>query len=285
MREGSLIWRLDRETGTILPGNKSRSHCRPYSNPALRDVPPLLSVVVIVHNEEAHLGACLASIREIADEIMVLDDGSTDATVSVAKEHGARVEMRPFDDFGRQKQAALDLATGSWILSIDADERVTPALARQIAEVIRRADAADGYWLRRTMIYLGKRLRFGGAGSEWILRLARRERARFAPLPVHEHLIVEGRTERLSGALDHIKYRSLREHIDTINRYTELAAGRKRAAGRRFSMTHILRIPWEVFSRLVLRLGILDGRAGVIHAAMAAFYAFVQYAKLWREPE
>ena len=248
-------------------------------------MPPLLSAVLIVHDEESHLGTCLASIREIADEIVVVDDGSSDATVAIARQHGARVEVRPFDDFGRQKQAALEMATGTWILSIDADERVTPTLARDIARAIRRADAADGYWVRRTMVYLGQRLRFGGAGSEWILRLARRDRARFAPLPVHEHLIVDGRTERLSGALDHIKYRSLREHLDTINRYTELAAGRKREAGRRFSVGHVLRIPWEMFSRLVLRLGILDGPAGVIHAAMAAFYAFVQYAKLWREPE
>jgi glycosyltransferase involved in cell wall biosynthesis len=238
-----------------------------------------------VHNEEAHLGDCLASVRDIADEIVVLDDGSTDATVAVAKEHHARVATRPFDDFGRQKQAALQLATGTWILSIDADERVTSALAREIARVVRDDNAADGYWVRRTMVYLGRPLRFGGAGSEWILRLARRERARFAPLPVHEHLIVDGRTERLSGALDHIKYRALREHIDAINRYTELAATRKRDAGRRFSLMHVLRIPWEMFSRLVLRLGILDGRAGIIHAVMAAFYAFVQYAKLWRKTE
>lgn len=248
-------------------------------------MPPLLSAILIVHNEAAHLDACLASVRAIADEIIVLDDGSTDATVSIAKQHGARVSIRPFDDFGRQKQAALDLATGSWILSVDADERVTPALARDIARVIRRDDAADGYWVRRTMVYLGQRLRFGGAGSEWILRLARRDRARFAPLAVHEHLIVEGRTQRLSGALDHIKYQSLREHVDTINRYTELAAARKREAGRDFSAAHVLRIPWEMFSRLILRLGVLDGRAGIIHAAMAAFYAFVQYAKLWRKPE
>lgn len=248
-------------------------------------MPALLSVVLIVHNEEADLGECLASVRDIADEIVVLDDGSTDATLAVAKQHGARVATRPFDDFGRQKQAALELATGTWILSLDADERVTPALAREIARVVRDENAADGYRVRRTMVYLGRRLRFGGVGWEWILRLARRERARFALLAVHEHLIVNGRTERLSGSLDHVKYRALREHIDTINRYTELAATRKRDAGRRFSLIHVLRIPWEMFSRLVLRLGILDGGAGIIHATMAAFYAFVQYAKLWRKTE
>ena len=96
---------------------------------------------------------------------------------------------------------------------------------------------------------------------------------------------MDGRTDRLPGAIDHIKYRALREHIDTINRYTEIAARRKHATGRRFSLLHVWRIPWELFSRLVLRLGFLDGRAGIIHAAMAAFYSFVQYAKLWRRTE
>jgi glycosyltransferase involved in cell wall biosynthesis len=248
-------------------------------------LPPHLSAVLIVLDEEAHLSQCLASVRAIADEIVVLDGGSRDTTVEIAQRFGARVTTRPFDDFGRQKQAALEMATGEWILSIDADERVSPALAREIARVVHESGAADGYWIRRTMVYLGRRLRFGGAGSEWILRLARRNRARFAPLPVHEHLIVEGRTARLRGNLDHIKYRELREHIHRLNLYTDLAAARRRDLGRRFSMLHILRLEWEMAWRLIFRLGILDGRAGVIHAVMAGFYAFTQYAKLWREPE
>jgi glycosyltransferase involved in cell wall biosynthesis len=248
-------------------------------------LPPRLSAVLIVLDEEAHLPECLASVRDIADEIVVLDGGSRDATIEVAKRFGARVATRPFDDFGRQKQAALEMATAEWILSIDADERVTPALAREISRVVADANAGDGYWMRRTMVYLGHRLRFGGAGSEWILRLARRDRARFAPLPVHEHLIVEGRTARLRGTLDHIKYRELREHIDRLNLYTDLAAARRRELGRRFSMLHLLRLEWEMAWRLIFRLGILDGPAGVIHAVMAGFYAFTQYAKLWREPE
>lgn len=272
------MWRLQSGMNTIR-------HLLPHISPDRSQVPPLLTVVLIVHNEQALLADCLASVRAIADEIVVLDSGSSDATVAIATQHGARVATRAFDDFGRQKQAALELATGTWILSIDADERVTPALARDIARVVRDASAADGYWVRRTMVYLGQRLRFGGAGSEWVLRLARREKARFAPLPVHEHLIVDGRTDRLPGAIDHIKYRALREHIDTINRYTELSARRKHDAGRRFSLLHVWRIPWELFSRVVLRLGFLDGRAGIIHATMAAFYSFVQYAKLWRRSE
>jgi glycosyltransferase involved in cell wall biosynthesis len=248
-------------------------------------LPPRLSAVLIVLDEEVHLPHCLASLRDIADEIVVLDAGSRDATVEIAKRFGARVATRPFDDFGRQKQAALDLATGEWILSIDADERVSIALAGEITRAVSDTAAADGYWIRRTMVYLGHRMRFGGVGSEWILRLARRTHARFAPLPVHEHLLVEGRTARLRGALDHVKHGELRDQITRLNMYTDLAAARRRALGRRFSMLHLLRLEWELASRLVFRLGILDGRAGVIHAVMAAFYAFTQYAKLWREPE
>ena len=247
-------------------------------------MPPLLSVVLIVHNEEAHLGECLASVRDIADEIVVLDDGSADATVAVANQHRARVATRPFDDFGRQKQAALELSTGTWILSLDADERVTPALAREIARAVRDENAADGYWVRRTMVYLGRRLRFGGAGSSGFSTCAPRASAVRAP-PGARAPDRRGAHGAVVRRLDHIKYRALREHIDTINRYTELAAARKREAGRRFSMFPGAAHPWEMFSRLVLRLGILDGRAGVIHAAMAAFYAFVQYAKLWRRTE
>lgn len=248
-------------------------------------LPPRLSAVLIVLDEEAHLPHCLASVRDIADEIVVLDGGSRDSTVEIAKRFGARVATRPFDDFGRQKQAALEMATGEWILSIDADERVSVALGREIARAVSDPGAADGYWIRRTMVYLGHRMRFGGAGGEWILRFARRNRARFAPLPVHEHLIVEGRTERLRGALDHVKHGQLRDQITRLNLYTDLAAARRRALGRRFSMLHVLRFEWELASRLIFRLGILDGRAGVIHAVMAGFYAFTQYAKLWREPE
>ncbi|MGH7718635.1 MAG: glycosyltransferase family 2 protein, partial [Gemmatimonadaceae bacterium] len=150
--------------------------------------PLRLSAFLIVHDEERHLPDCLASLRGLADEIVVLDDGSTDATVDIARAAGATVSHRPFDDYGHQKQAALELTTGEWVLSVDADERVTPALAEAIRAAIASPAAADGYWVRRDLLYLGARLRFGGTGSDWILRLARRAKTRFALLPVHEHL-------------------------------------------------------------------------------------------------
>lgn len=235
-----------------------------------------------MHEEERHVGECLATLAGLADEIVVLDDGSRDATVAIATAAGARVMHRPFDDFGRQKQAALDLTEGDWVLSIDADERVTPTLAAEIRALLASgADAADGYWVRREMLYLGAPLRFGGAQSDWVLRLARRGQVHVAPLAVHERLEVSGRTGRLRGRLLHHKYRTLSEHLATIDRYTTVIAAERRARGRVFHAWHVLRVGWELFARLVLRLGLLDGRAGVVHATMAAFYAFLKYAKLW----
>ncbi|HJU65087.1 MAG TPA: glycosyltransferase family 2 protein, partial [Gemmatimonadaceae bacterium] len=192
------------------------------------------------------------------------------------------VAHRPFDDYGHQKQAALELTTGEWVLSIDADERVTPELAQAIKAAIATPTAADGYWVRRDLLYLGVPLRFGGTGRDWILRVARRSKTRFALLPVHEHLIVDGSTARLPGTLHHIKYRRLAEHVAQMNSYTDLSAARRVEAGKWFSGWHLLRIPWELFARLVLRLGLLDGRPGIIWASMAAFYSFLKVAKMWR---
>ncbi len=241
---------------------------------------PRLSAFVITRDEAEDIGACLASLGGVADEVVVLDSGSTDATLEIARAAGARVATRAFDDYGRQKQAALDMTAGEWVLSIDADERLTPELAEEIRRVVAAPDA-DGYWIRRTLTYLGRDLRFGGTERDWVLRLARRSAARFTPVPVHERLEVQGTTRRLAAPMRHLKYRNLSEHLATIDRYTNAIADVKRSRGKRFRAWHLGRIPLELFVRLVLRLGILDGRAGVIHAAMASYYGFLKYAKLW----
>jgi glycosyltransferase involved in cell wall biosynthesis len=244
---------------------------------------PRLSAFLIVHNEERNLGDCLASLRDLADEVVVLDDGSSDSTVEIARAAGARVEYRPFDGYGMQKQAALNLARGEWVLSLDADERITPKLADEIRGIVAEETprGVDGYWVRRELIYLGTRLRFGGTGRDWVLRLARRVKAHVSPRIIHEHLAVAGPTRRLRGTIRHIKYQWLSEHISVIDRQTTVIAAERAQRGLRFHAWHLLRVPWELFARLVLRVGILDGLPGIIYATMASYYAFLKYAKLW----
>jgi len=220
-------------------------------------------------------------VRGLADEIVVLDSGSGDRTVEIARAAGARVAQREFDGYGPQKQAALALASGRWVLSIDADERVTPELAQEIVRALDSADSPAGYEIRRELRYLGRTLRHGGAERDWVLRLVRRELASFSGHLIHEHLAVTGRTERLHGTMLHLKWNTLGEHLAQMDRYTDAIAREKSARGGRFSGWHVLRIPWELFARLVLRGGLLDGRAGVIHAAMASFYGFLKYARMY----
>jgi glycosyltransferase involved in cell wall biosynthesis len=247
---------------------------------------PRLSVFLIVHNEEQRLADCLASVSQIADEIIVLDDGSVDRTVEIAHDAGARVEFRKFDGFGAQKQAALDMTRGEWVMSIDADERLTSPLVDEIRRVTASNDSGPaGYWVRRELIYLGTRLRFGGTGSDWVLRVARRERTRITPIDIHESLVVDGKTARLQGSITHIKYNSLSEHMQTMDRYTSVIANRRALSGRTFRAWNVFRIFWELFARLIVRLGILDGKAGVIYAAMASHYAFLKSAKLYKAEE
>ena len=248
---------------------------------------PRVSAFLIVHNEEQRLADCLASLRQVADEIIVLDDGSVDRTVEIARAGGARVEFRKFDGFGAQKQAALDMTRGEWVLSIDADERLTPSLVDEIRGVTAGNDTSGpaGYWVRRELIYLGTRLRFGGTGSDWVLRVARRDKTRVTPDDVHESLVVDGQTARLGGPMLHVKYNSLSEHMQTIDRYTTLIANRRASKGRTFHAWSVFRIFWELFARLIVKLGVLDGRVGVIHAVMASHYAFLKSAKLYRPGE
>lgn len=245
---------------------------------------PRLSVFLIVRNEASRLGECLASVAAIADELVVLDSGSTDETVAIARSAGARVAAQPFAGYGPQKQAALDLCTGDWVLSLDADERVTPGLAQEITRTIAAPGALDGYAIRRELWYLGTRLRFGGTGRDWVVRLARRARARFTPSAIHERLLIAGQTGRLAGTVQHHKYQTLAEHVDAMNRYTDLLAREKAARGIQFRGWHLGRIPAELVIRLFLQGGVLDGRAGVVYAAMASYYGFLKYAKLWPAP-
>lgn len=245
-----------------------------------------LSVCVIARDEERDLPALLESLVALRDalgdrfECVLLDSGSKDKTLEIASAWGARTSRRPFDDFAAQKQACLDLCTGEWVLSLDCDERLSPESTQDILAVLADPQAAAGYELPFEVEFLGKVLRWGGLGSEKHLRLFRRDKGRFGGEHVHEGVCVDGPVARLPHPVRHRPYSDLKEYMDKFDVYTERAARARLAAGRRPGWTDSLRPPWELFSRLVLKLGVLDGAPGIEWARLAAMHTRRKYERL-----
>ncbi len=242
---------------------------------------PKLSAYLIVKNEARDLPACLDSLKGLADELVVVDDESSDRTADLARQRGAKVFSRKLDGFGTQKQFALERCSGDWVFSIDADERVTPGLAKEMTEALAQTNGAVGYTVPRRMYFLGKRLRFGGVGSDWVLRFFRRGKGRYRPLEIHEQVEVDGPVGRLQGPLDHFSYATLDEYLEKIPAYTSMAAQARWNAGKRFHAWHHFRPAWELFSRVVLKGAWLDGQAGLMYAALSAHAAWLRSVKLW----
>lgn len=240
-----------------------------------------LSAYLIVRNEARDIAGCLDSLKGLADQVIVVDDQSTDNTVALCKQWGAKVFSRKLDGFARQKQYALDQCTGDWVLSIDADERVRPELAREIKETLAKNDGTEGFFVSRNMYFLGHRLRHGGVGQDWVLRLFRRTKGCYLPLEIHEKVVVNGPTRRLQGAMDHFSYATLEEYLEKVPVYTTLAARQRWEAGKRFSAWHHLRPAWELFSRVIIKGAWLDGQAGLLYAALSAHAAWLRCVKLW----
>lgn len=240
-----------------------------------------LSVIIITKNEAAHIGACLQSLS-FADEVIVLDSGSSDDTCAIARQHGARVEhTADWPGFGPQKNRALDLATGDWVLSIDADERVTPELAQAIGRVLSQP-GADAYRIARLSNFCGRWIRHSGWWPDYVVRLFRRQAGRFSDARVHEHVVVQGKTETLPGHFLHYPYASLEVFIDKINRYSTEAAQAAHRKGRRTSLPGIFgHAAWTFIRHYWLRRGFLDGWQGLVLAGMAATGSFYRYVKLY----
>lgn len=243
-----------------------------------------LTAIIITKNEAADLPECLASLNPVS-EIVVVDCGSSDGTIQIAEGAGARVAV--FDDwpgFGAQKQRALDLAGGEWVLSIDADERLSPALSDAIKKVIasKSDQASNGFEIRRHNYFLGKRLRFGGWGNDFVLRLARRSKCRFDLAPVHERLIVDGPLGRLPMPLIHLSYSSKEEILDKRHRYAEAGAKKLFSAGKSCSgkTEAAVRAGWSFLRHGLVQLGLLDGPIGIYAAYCKAAETYLKYSQL-----
>jgi glycosyltransferase involved in cell wall biosynthesis len=238
-----------------------------------------LTVVIIARNEESNLPKCLESIKW-ADEIIVGDCGSTDRTVEIARQAGARIVTYTWQGYGLAKQTVAAQATGEWILSIDADEEVTEGLAQEIRTVVNKTDQA-GYRMPRLTLFLGRWIRHGGWYPDRVLRLYCRGCGRFTESSVHEALEVEGSIGTLQHDLLHYSYPTLEVYFEKFNRYTSLAAEEALRRGMRGSLRKIIFNPVaKFFKQYIFRAGFLDGLEGLLLAILSAGYVLIKYAKL-----
>jgi glycosyltransferase involved in cell wall biosynthesis len=239
---------------------------------------PPISTVVITHNEERNVERCLRSVAGISDEIVVVDSGSTDRTVEMATALGARVITNPWPGYGPQKQFASAQARNPWILSIDADEVVTPELAAEIDALEFQSDA---YAVPRAVWYLGRWIRHGVWYPGYVVRLFRRDRAAFTDDLIHESVRVEGRTRNLRNDLLHYSYRDVDHHLAKMDEFSTLGADQMRAQGRRSNTWQLMvRPPLAFFKSYVLKRGFLDGKPGLVVAMLHAHFIFLKFAKL-----
>jgi glycosyltransferase involved in cell wall biosynthesis len=238
-----------------------------------------LSVVIIAKNAAAQLGACLES-ASFADELLVVDSGSIDGTAQLAAKRGARVMQKEWLGFGAQKQFAVEAARHDWVLCLDADERVSERLRASIIAALA-APAAEAYAMPRCNRFMGRWLRHGEGYPDWCLRLFNRRHARWSDDPVHEKVLTNAPVTRLDGDLLHDSAETLAGYLDKQNRYTSMQAEILFKAGKRAGVAQLLLSPAMRFVKFYfLRLGFLDGAAGLVHITIGCCNSFHKYAKL-----
>jgi glycosyltransferase involved in cell wall biosynthesis len=238
-----------------------------------------LSAVLITRDAAASLEGCLASLGFV-DEIIIVDSGSVDATLQIAERFGARVIAQDWLGFGPQKSFAVAQAKNNWVLCLDADERVTPALQASITQLFPSPDLG-AYRFPRCNRFLGRYLRFGEGYPDWNLRLFRRDAAAWSADLVHEHVLTSVPVGTLAGDLLHDSAETLASYLTKQNRYTSLAATAALAAGKRVTAGRLLLSPLVRFIKFYfVRQGFRDGLPGLVHIAIGCFNSFMKYAKM-----
>ncbi|HIB76497.1 MAG TPA: glycosyltransferase family 2 protein [Flavobacteriales bacterium] len=238
-----------------------------------------LSVTIITLNEEKRLAKCLASV-DFADEIVVIDSGSTDQTTALAQQLGAKVISQPWLGYGPQKHFAVQQARYDWVLCLDADEQISPALAQQIQQVLNHPQHR-AYQSPRINFFMGRWLHHGEGYPDWSLRLFHRQYARWSEEPVHEAVMTDEKVGQLSGHLLHESQDTLTHYLEKQNRYTSLQAEHMHQAGQLPSTLKMLLSPVVRFIKFyVLRRGFLDGVPGLVHTLIGCYNSFSKMAKL-----
>jgi glycosyltransferase involved in cell wall biosynthesis len=238
-----------------------------------------ISATIITHNEERNLPRAIESLR-CADEILVVDSGSSDRTIEIAEKYGAKIIDSPWPGYAKQKNLAAERAENDWILSLDADESLSEALEAEIWHIKKNGAQFDAYTMPRQARYLGRWIKHSGWYPDRKIRLYHRAKATWAGEFVHESVRVEGSLGHLEGNLLHFTCDSLSEHMKTMDRYTTLAAEQLVASKQKVTWGRLIfEPPWTFFNTYVLKAGFLDGVEGLAIANMAALYNFLKYAK------
>lgn len=243
---------------------------------------PRLSVTIITFNEGENIRDCLENIKW-ADEIIVVDSFSTDKTVEICRQYTDNVIQRKWPGHVDQKQFALEQATGDWVLSLDADERLSEGAIREVQDEIRSGKASvDGYIFPRKAYYLGQWINYGGWYPDRKLRLVKKGTAYWSGTNPHDKLIIKGSTKCLKNDILHYVYRDISHQLETVDNYSRIVANIWHKEGMKFSLFSLLIRPLASFFRTYFwKRGFLDGIPGIIVSATTSYYVFLKYAKLW----
>lgn len=240
-----------------------------------------LSVAMITLNEAGILDKTLAAIKDIADEIVIVDSGSTDDTEKIAQKYGAKFFVEPWKGYGPQRNSAIDKCSGEWVLNIDADEEVSPGLKKKILEIKENEKDKQVYSVNFTSVCFGKKIKHGGWSNSYHIRLFRKSAGRFNENMVHEEFVTNEITHYLKEDIYHHSYVTLADYFQKFNRYTTEGAIEYYKKGKKSNIFQIAFNPMFKFIRMYLiRLGFLDGKEGFLLASTSAMYTMVKYYKL-----
>ncbi len=241
-----------------------------------------ISLVMITKNEEKNISKSLESVKDLVNEIIIVDSGSTDNTNKIAQSYGAKIFKRQFDSFSNQKNYALSLAMNEWVLHLDADEVLSNELREEIRNIMENNTEYDGFILVRTNFFLGRQMKHSGLDKEERLRLAKKSLSKYVGGCVHERLEVNGNISKLKNVFYHYTYPDLNGYFNKLELYTTFGAIKMVNENRKATIIDIIfRPPIEFIKRYVLKLGFLDGFEGFVWAILGSYYSFIKYIKLY----